>query len=175
MFVSATACSGEQAPPNLGAYLDGRGAAYDTYVTNAVAMLNKRNLDAARKDLAMAIDSPRNEEPNYEPFILLAKVECAAGNFSEAEELMDDARCALSVESGQLSCPKIPDEDGFVTQGGTSRCYKTMCGEMLEGYYPAKSPKQVARVGTLKNELAGAEVQCGQNHQAGQGDPERKR
>lgn len=141
-----------------GTYLPATIDKYSDEVRAGFAALKQGDNDGAAKRFRAALAIPMDEVPNYELMIPLAFSECRAGNRQGGKELLKDAKCMLNVESKKFGC--TAQKSIFIEQGGTSRCYEMMCGEMYLPYYESPTNDQVQHVSALEQDLHKASAIC---------------
>jgi hypothetical protein len=105
-----------------------------------------------------------HEAPNYQALVGVAEAWCQLGQAELGLALLQDFRCSLAVERGDLQCyigPETSEGPGHPNPKLTPTCYERMCGEIYLSYYEDPSEHVLARLERLSREAGRVESVCG--------------
>lgn len=95
------------------------------------------------------------EVPNYEATHRIAEARCLLGEREEGLELLENFRCMLAVDRGELPCyvgPETRDAPGARNPAVTDLCFLKMCSELYLSYYENLTEEQLAGIAELGRE-----------------------
>lgn len=143
---------------------DPRYRRYDELMVVGEALLaaDRPAAALARFEEADAID--RFELQGFEPLLGIAEARCRMGDESGGRTALDDFRCALRVDAGELPCyigeptAGAPGEDNPEL---TRECRHRMCGEIFLGDYANHDSQRLAYIAELRRRAEAVADVCG--------------
>ena len=125
--------------------------------------IEARDFDSALSLLELAAEVAVHEAPNYEPYLELAEVRCRMGDLAGGASLLEDVRCILDVDAGELPCYvgwDTPIAPGQANSELTPRCFSIMCGEAYLDYYSEPTEGQLSLIADFRKRVDHLDALC---------------
>lgn len=104
-----------------------------------------------------------HEAPNYQALVGVAEAWCQLGQTELGLALIQDFRCGLAVDRGDLLCylgPETSEGPGHPNPELTPTCYERMCSEIYLSYYEDPPEHILARLEGLSRNADRVEALC---------------
>lgn len=114
---------------------------YASLICSSLELAEEGDFAEAAKYLESALDVHLYEYPNYRALPRLALYYARSGNTIAGDLMLEEARLALSIVLGLISC--VSNDEGFHLESGGVRlesasgpaAVERMCGEAYESFY----------------------------------------
>jgi hypothetical protein len=114
-----------------------------THVTKfheAEQLIQLKEYDKAKKNIYEVLEMHILESPNFEPLLILAKVQCLAREGREGESTLSEFKLALEIDEGGIKCSQLQRVNVVGYDAKTQKSvFRRMCSsELLQDQYEQK-------------------------------------